>query len=108
MGQTEIIDKYSFDTAKRRKSDVIKKMDELLFRDGSESLLEMDVVSANAKIAEYLKHCANNDTIPGSFRTFANCFSDGRVKIDYSDTIMKMVSKIMSARDTIWNNIEKM
>ena len=47
-------------------------------------------------------------TIVGDFRKFAEIISDGKVEIEFSDTIRIMVAKIMEQRDTIKRNIESM
>jgi hypothetical protein len=96
-----IINKLAFERAKLHKVDILKRMDIILFPNGDRSLLEMDCDEANAYIEDKMKSCMKKDNVYGCFYRFAETFSGGLVTIEMSDTIQKMVDKLLAHQKTI-------
>ena len=103
----EIIDRLTYLSIKDNRPELLQKLNKLVSENGHVSFLECNDEVANKIILEKIEKCMKQGTI-GDFRKFAEIFSDGKVEIEFSDTIRIMVAKIMEQRDTIKRNIESM
>lgn len=105
---TEIFNRLDFDSAKLKKPNILKKLDNLVLEDASLSLVNMDEAEANRIISHKIESCMKQQTVIGAFMYFTKKFSDRTVKLESSDTIKMMVSKIMKNIDIIKKNIAAM
>ena len=104
----EIIDRLTYLSIKDNRPELLQKLNKLVSEKGQVSFLECNDEVANKIILEKIEKCMKQGMIVGDFRKFAEIFSDGKVEIEFSDTIRIMVAKIMEQRDTIKRNIESM
>ena len=104
----EIIDRLTYLSIKDNRPELLQKLNKLVSEKGQVPFLECNDEVANKIILEKIEKCMKQGTIVGDFRKFAEIFSDGKVEIEFSDTIRIMVAKIMEQRDTIKRNIESM
>jgi hypothetical protein len=102
-----IIDKLTFQNAKLQKTDILKKMDTILFPNNDKSLLQMDCEEANSEIERKMKNCMKNDTVYGSLNQFAEMFAKGSVDIQRKDTINVIINKLIAQSAVIEKSLSE-
>lgn len=101
---TQIIYKLEYDIAVSEKKDTLLKLGRLVL-DSNKSIMNMDVNELNEAIEKKLNKCMGQNSILSDFKYFADKYSEGNVKIEYSDTVKMMVKKIVANKKLIRQNI---
>lgn len=101
------VNPVQYDKAKLKYSDVLERMDRIVFPDGKSSLKSMTSDEADNAILNAFEERLNQGTLPANFRYFLSQYSDDYIDIDSILTVRKMILEIEKHKTNIWDNIKK-
>lgn len=102
-----IVNPVLYDKAKLKYSDVLERMDKIVFPDGKSSLKSMTSDEADDAILNAFEERLHQGTLPGNLRYFLSQYCDDNIDIDSIPTIRKMIFEIEKHKTNIWSNIKK-